>query len=126
MYKLIAAISVLIRQFVLPNPFEGLGDTFDVTLFNITFQMTPDILNWIVEPGLHLLAFVVTGLYYTRGFQEPAVGSLLYLMFYALHTGLLILMSAASFAWWAVIPLIVLYILGHIGVNVLMNSDRGF
>lgn len=126
MYKLIAAISVLIRQFVLPNPFEGLGETFDVTLFNITFQMTPDILNWIVEPGLHLLSFVVTGLYYTRGFQEPAVGSLLYLMFYALHTGLLILMSAASFAWWAVIPLIVLYILGHIGVNVLMNSDRGF
>ena len=126
MYNLIAAISVLIRQFVLPNPFEGLGEIFDVTLFNITFQMTPDILNWIVEPGLHLLAFGVTGIYYLRGSQDPGVGSFLYLLFYAIHTGLLMLMSAAQFAWWSVIPIIVLYILGHIGVNVLMNSDRGF
>lgn len=126
MYKFIAAVSVLLRQFILPNPFESLGESFDVTLFDITIQMTPEILNWIVEPGLHLLAFGVTGIYYARGLQDPAVGSLLYLIFYALHTGLLILMSAASFAWWVVIPLVVLYILGHIGVNVLMNSDRGF
>ena len=64
MYKFIAAVSVLLRQFVLPNPFERLGESFDVALFDITFQMTPDILNWIVEPGLHLLAFGVTGIYY--------------------------------------------------------------
>lgn len=126
MYKVIAAISVLIRQFVLPNPFEGLGETFDVTLFDITLQLTPAILNWIVEPGLHLLAFGVTGIYYTRGIHDPAVGSLLYVVFYALHTGLLMLMSTAGFAWWAVIPLIVLYILGHIGVNILRNSVRSF
>ena len=126
MYKVIAAISVLIRQFVLPNPFEGLGETFDVTLFDITLQLTPDILNWIVEPGLHLLAFGVTGIYYTRGIHDPAAGSLLYVVVYALHTGLLMLMSAAGFAWWAVIPLIVLYILGHIGVNILRNSVRSF
>lgn len=126
MYKFIAAVSVLLRQFILPNPFESLGESFDVTLFDITIQMTPDILNWIVEPGLHLLAFGVTRIYYARGLQDPSVGSLLYLIFYALHTGLLILMSTASFAWWVVIPLVVLYFLGHIGVNVLMNSDRGF
>lgn len=126
MYKLIAAISILIRQFVLPNPFECLGETFVVTLFNVSVQLTPDILNWIVEPGLHLLAFGVAGIYYTRGLQDPAVGSLLYLLFYAFHIGLLALMSAASFAWWAVVPLIVLYVLGHIGVNILRNSVRSF
>ena len=126
MYKLIATISMLIRQFVLPNPFEGLGEIFDVTLFDITLKLTPDILNWIVEPGLHLLAFGVAGIYYVRGLQDPAVGSLLYLVFYALHTGLLMLMSAAGFAWWAVIPLIVLYVLGHIGVNILRDSVRSF
>ena len=78
MYKIIAAVSVLIRQFVLPNPFEPLGEKFNVTLFNITLPLTPDIANWIAEPVLHLLAFGITGLYYVRGHNDPAVGSFLY------------------------------------------------
>lgn len=117
MYKIIAAISVLIRQFVLPNPFEPLGEKINVTLFNITLPLTPDIANWIAEPVLHLLALGITGLYYARGYNDPAVGSFLYLLFYVIHTLILMLMSAAGFAWWAVVLLIVLYIAGHIGVN---------
>lgn len=126
MYILIAAISMFVRQSVLPNPFEGLGETFDVTIFSITIPMTPFVLNLIAEPILYLLAFGVTGIYYTRGLQNSAVGSLLYLVFYVLHTVLLMLMSAAGFAWWAVIPIIVVYVLGHIGVNIWMNYNRGY
>ena len=124
-YKIIAAISVLIRQFVLPNPFEPLGEKFNVTLFNITLPLTPDIANWIAEPVLHLLAFGITGLYYVRGHNDPAAGSFLYLLFYVIHTLILMLMSAAGFAWWAVVLLIVLYIAGHIGVNIL-RFGRGY
>ena len=125
MYKIIAAISVLIRQFVLPNPFEPLGEKFNVTLFNITLPLTPDIANWIAEPVLHLLAFGIAGLYYARGYNDPALGSFLYLLFYVIHTLILMLMSAAGFAWWAVVLLVVLYIAGHIGVNKL-RFGRGY
>ena len=122
MYKIIAAISVLIRQFALPNPFEPLGEKFNITLFNITFPLTPDIANWIAEPVLHLLAFAITGLYYARGYNDPAAGSFLYLLFYAIHTLILMLMSAAGFAWWAVVFLVILYIAGHIGINLLIRE----
>lgn len=125
MYKIIAAISVLIRQFVLPNPFEPLGEKFNVTLFNITLPLTPDIANCIAEPVLQLLALGITRLYYARGYNDPAVGSFLYLLFYVIHTLILMLMSAAGFAWWAVVLLIVLYIAGHIGVNKL-RFGRGY
>lgn len=121
-YKIIATISVLIRQFVLPNPFEPLGEKFNVTLFNITLPLTPDIANWIAEPVLHLLAFGITGLYYARGYNDPAVGSFLYLLFYAIHTLILMLMSAAGFAWWAVVLLVISYIAGHIGINLLIRE----
>lgn len=126
LYSIIAVISVLIRQFILPNPLEPLGDVFDVTLYSITFPLTPDIANWIAEPILHLLAFGVTGIYYSRGSDEPAIGSFLYLLFYAVHTGILLLMSKAQFECWAVIGLIVLYILGHIGIKILLNTGRRY
>lgn len=121
-YKIIATFSVLIRQFVLPNPFEPLGEKFNVTLFNITLSLTPDIANWIAEPVLHLLAFGITGLYYARGYNDPVVGSFLYLLFYAIHTLILMLMSAAGFAWWAVVLLVISYIAGHIGINLLIRE----
>lgn len=126
MYIIIAIISVVVRMFVLPNPFDPLGDVVNITLFNVTLSLTPTILNWIAEPFLHCLAFSVTGIYYSRGSQDAGVGSFLYLLFYVIHTGLLMLMSVAHFAWWVVVPLIVLYLLGHIGVNAIMNSDGGF
>ena len=121
-YKIIAAISVLFRQFVLPNPFEPLGEKFNVNLFNITLSLTPDIANWIAEPVLHLLAFGITGLYYARRYNDPAAGSFLYLLFYVIHTLILILMSAAGFAWWAVVLLLIIYIAGHIGINLLIRE----
>ena len=121
-YKIIAAISILVRQFVLPNPFEPLGEKFNITLFDITLPLTPDIANWIAEPVLHLLVFGITGLYYVRGYSDPAVGSFLYLLFYAIHTLILMLMSAAGFAWWAVVLLVISYIAGHICINLLIRE----
>lgn len=118
MYKFIAFISVLIRQFCLPNPFEPLGNVFNLDLFGIAIPMTPDILNWCVEGVLHTLAFVITGIYYRKGANDPAKGSFLYLFFYCVHTGLLYLMSMFGFAIWAVAIIIVLYIAAHIGINV--------
>jgi len=115
MYRIIATVSILIRQFVLPNPFEPIGVGFEIMLFGANFQLTPEIINWMAEPILHLFAFIAAGLYYKKGKHHPVIGSLLYLLFYIIHTFLLWLMSCANFATWAVVLILVIYIVSHIG-----------
>ena len=111
MYKVMAVISVLIRQFILPNPFDPLGETF--TISGVT--LTPILLNWLVEPVLHIAAYNVTGIYYLGG--EPELGSILYLFFYCVHVGLIYLMSLAHFTWWAVALILAAYMAVHIVCN---------
>jgi len=74
MYKLIAGLSVLIRLFVLPNPFES-------------FQYGV-LINFAIEPVLHVITFGIVGLFYSRS-SAPAIGSFLYLLFYCINIGLL-------------------------------------
>lgn len=89
LYGLITLISVLVRQFVLPNPFECFGDN-------------ADLINWIAEPIIHVVAYGIVGCYYIRG-SAPALGSILYLIVYALIVGILWLLGLSSFAWWAIL-----------------------
>ena len=67
MYKLMAAISVLIRQFCIPNPFEALGDGGGVNIGEKSIVISPGVLNWVAEPFMHVVTFAVVGLYYDRG-----------------------------------------------------------
>lgn len=94
MYKLMMAISCLVRQFYLPNPFECFG------------PIEGAIINLMVEPAIHLLAYTMVGLVYDRG-SFPALGSFLYLLAYAAITGILTLMGIFSFAWWWVAIVVV-------------------
>lgn len=86
LYAIMAVISVLVRQFCLPNPFECFGDSSIV-------------INWIAEPLIHAVAYGMVGLVYRKG-DFPALGSLLYIVAYASITGVLALMGVFSFAWW--------------------------
>lgn len=79
MYGLMAVISILIRNFVLPNPFECFGDS-------------AFIINLIAELIIHAVAFGLVGLIYSRG-EAPALGSILYLLAYAMITGFLFLLD---------------------------------
>lgn len=112
MYKLMAAISILIRQFCIPNPFEALGDGLIVNIGETPILIPPGILNWVAEPLMYAVTFAVVGLYYDRG-SAPALGSFLYLLLYCVHTFILWLMSVAGFAMWAVVLIVVLYIVCH-------------
>lgn len=111
MYAIISTISIFVRQFVLPNPFEPLGKTFVIS----GILLTPVILNLLVEPLLYFLAYNVTGIYYFG--REPALGSFLYLFFYCVHIGLIYLMSLAHFSWWAVALVLAAYVGAHIAFN---------
>ncbi len=94
MYGFIKIISIIVRQFYLPNPFECFGDK-------------AVIYNWIAEPVIHLIAFGITGLFYSRG-SEPATGSMIYLVVYVCLIGILKAMSLFSFAWWWVVLIVIL------------------
>ena len=121
MYKLIAAISILIRQFYLPNPFEALGDGLIVNIGETSILLPPGVLNWVAEPIMHMVTFAIVGLYYDRG-SAPALGSFLYLLFYCVHTFLLWLMSLAGFSTWAVVVIVVLYIACHMSLTKLRSA----
>ena len=118
MYKFIAALSVIIRTFYLPNPFDSLGTTFPVTIGKNTLTMTPIVMNYLAEPVLHALTFALVGLYYSRSDHNPSKGSFLYLMFYCVHVGLF------GFATWAIALILFVYAIAHIGFNALRNRVR--
>ena len=59
LYGVISVISIIVRQFFLPNPFDCFGDK-------------AVLINWIVEPILHLIAYGLVGLVYCRG-SFPAI-----------------------------------------------------
>ena len=108
MYKLMIMISPIIRQFCLPNPFECFGDK-------------AIIYNWIAGLVLTPVAYYLVGLFYEKG-SLPALGSLLYLVFYAVLTAVLYLLGLVSFAWWAILSMIVGIIL--LVVLIKRNSEK--
>ena len=115
MYKIIAIISVIIRNAFLPNPFEPLGDIV-INIASASFTITPDLLNWIIEVPLHLFTFAVVGLYYLKG-SCPSIGSIFYLIFYVVHVFLIYICSWFGFSWIVIIVVLLLYVVLHIGVN---------
>jgi hypothetical protein len=108
MYKLIATISVIIRLLYIPNPFETLEYGYFV--------------NYIVEPFLYLLTFKVVGLYYSKG-SMPSIGSLLYLFFYVVHIGLLMLMGVFKWNALAIIIIFICYFLIHLFIKIFLEGS---
>lgn len=105
-YKVVKAISILLRLLVIPSPFVDTGYGF--------------IYNLIAEPLLHSITFVIAGLYYKKGINDPAVGSALYLFFYWLHTGLILIMG--HFDWNKAIVALILII--YLGVNIVIRRIK--
>ena len=108
MYKIISLLSLLIRQFCLPNPFECFGD----------YAL---LINWIAGIVMAPVTYLIVGLAYEKG-SEPAVGSLLYLLTYALLTGALCVMGIFSFAWWWILILVAVFIGAIIGVRIISKK----
>lgn len=67
------------------------------------------------------IAYLIVGLVYDKG-SEPAVGSLLYLVTYALLTGVLCVMSIFSFAWWWILILVTAFVGAVIGIRIISEK----
>lgn len=102
-----ASISILLRQFYLPNPFENLEN-------GVLYNMGAELI-------LYPLTFSVVGLFYNRG-EAPALGSFLYLLFYYIHTGLLMAMGYFDWNKIAIGIIIVLYILILVVINKIRDA----
>ena len=83
-------------------------------------MLSPDFLNWIADPLIAGFTFGVVGLYYISR-SDPALGSILYMFFYALHIGLLYLILSIYPAIWLMILIGVVYFGLHIAIIVLKN-----
>lgn len=105
MYKIISVLSMLIRQFCLPNPFECFGDS-------------AVLINWIAGIVIASITYLIVGLVYEKG-SDPAVGSLLYLITYSLLTGILYILGIFSFAWWWIMILVVVFVGAIIGIRII-------
>ena len=104
-------ISTLVRQFVLPNPFECFGDQ-------------AILINWIAEPIIHAVAYGIVGLFYIRG-SAPVLGSIAYLFVYAAIVGILWLCGLFSFAWWWVAILVVVFMALIAGIMYIKDKIEG-
>ena len=126
LYSFFATLFWIIRQFAIPNPFEALGEGLVVTIGEAPILLSPELLNWIADPVIAAFTFGVVGLYYISR-SDPAFGSILYMVFYALHIGLLYLILSFFPTIWLMILISVIYIGIHIAVIVLKSVfDWGY
>ena len=112
LYLIFTVVSTIIRQFVLPNPFECFGDS-------------AFLINLIAEPIIHAVAYGIVGLFYISG-SDPLFGSIAYLVTYALIVFVLWILSLFSFAWWWILILAVVFIALVIGVLYLKSKFEDY
>lgn len=106
----------------MPNPFETLGDGIVATIGESEILLTPDMLNLIAGGVLPTITFIVVGVYYISK-SCPAWGSILYMVFFCIHTGLLYLLCIAYPSILLVCLILICYLALHI---VIMRGKEYF
>lgn len=122
MYIVIMILSVLMRTFYLPNPFEVFGNNIMIPFGDYYFPIPANFIN-ILYGSLVLapIAFAVTGRYYHKGIDHPAKGSCIFLGFYMIYNYMTVLASRAQFEDLAIVVIIVAYFVLHICIDKIIN-----
>ena len=102
LYESMKLSNVFIRQYMLPNPFEGYPNA--------------DLYNYATGFALYPVTYIIVGLFYRKG-SSPLLGSFLYLLFYLVHTGLIAFAGVFSFSKLAIHVIVGLYIAILLGVK---------
>lgn len=113
MYQLIRTISIFVRQIYIPNPFES----------ESTGYIYATILNILIEPFVQAITYAVVGIFYEKR-SNPALGSFLYLLFYSLHVGLIMLIGYFDWSKVAIVVTVVVYIVGLLFINGLVKKIK--
>lgn len=124
-YKIFYIFSFLIRNFVVPNPFDSLrGQTIEIG--GIELPVIPEFINIFIEPILGGITYFVVGFYYSRSSGKPVIGSILYLIFYCIHTALLFVIFQFNFSALSISLVIAFYVFLHILIYVITSKIRKF
>jgi hypothetical protein len=115
---------MLIRNFILPNPFEQLPQPACINLYGVDIVIPVMLLNFLVEPILHSVTFGVVRLYYRKGIDDSAKGSILYLLFYCMHVVMIFIMSIFQFSLSAIINTLFYYFFLQIGAVIIKSKLR--
>ena len=107
----------------MPNPFKVLGDGIIATIRGSEILLTPDLLNWIAGAILPAFTFLIVGMYYISG-SCPAAGSILYMVFFCLHTFILYLLSWVYPSIFLMILILLAYIALHVGIGIAKDKLR--
>lgn len=113
-YSLVASISYLIRQFLLPNPFSNLFESGTAELVNLIFG------------GLLIaLAYSLTGTWYVGKKGDYWKGSLGFLINFSILTGLILLTSKfINDIYWVSGIFMFIYIILYILEPKLLNRNN--
>ena len=107
-------ISLLIRQYCLPNPFINMFDPNIAT-----------IVNWVFGGIFIFLAYIKTGIWYRREWKLYWLGSLGFLVNYTILTYLLIGIITASI-WLIAFLFVLVYIILCIIVYKIVNANHSY
>ena len=109
-------ISLLIRQYFLPNPFINMFDSNTAT-----------IVNWFLGGIFIFLAYIKTGIWYRREWKLYWLGSLGFLVNYTILTYLLIGISSITTSIWLIASLFVsVYIILCTIVYKIVNANSSY
>ena len=111
-YGIVSILGYIIRNAVLPNPFECFG-------------ANGEIYNILAEPIIHAVAFWITGMFYEKN-SFPALGSFLYLIFYCAVIFALWLLGLAKFAWWSIVLGVIVMALIGFGVFLICDMQEEY
>lgn len=102
-------ISFIVRQFFLPNPFTPLGSNADA--INLLF-------GGVLVP----ITYGMVGFIYDSG-SDPTAGSFLFLLIYAINTGVTYLVCKAYPIQWLMGLIVVLYIALYTFIVIKVRND---
>ena len=109
MYKIVSIFNGYIREEILPNPFEFISEN---SLLVYLFRY---LIGGMI---IHIISFSMCGIFYNRG-QCRVLGSMLYMFFYILNLGIIMLISR----WFQSVTVIcVVYLIISVCVFYLLNK----
>lgn len=114
-------ISVFIRQYMIPNPFQILGDEVTIMVNHNTWRISTIMLNLFAELLIFWCTRIVVKLYYDNS-SEAVVGSFLYLIFYCIHIFILYLFAVVQFNVFVMTGILTLYVSMHVWLRFSRNS----
>ncbi len=111
MYQIVSALNGLIREEMIPNPFDFISDN-QLMVMLFTYLMGGMI--------LHIISFSMCGVFYNRG-QAPVLGSIGYMMAFSLNVWLLINISKL---FNSILSISIVYFIVVIFIFILLNKIK--